>query len=88
MFVQVTLSVMYYFTVDKLSSVDLDVTNEVGSNAGRIGCGVNIRGYGPGGVRSGHFDTRSTTWRHQCVIHLIGTPSDVVQVSLFNYNLR
>ncbi|KAI8438680.1 hypothetical protein MSG28_011098, partial [Choristoneura fumiferana] len=68
------------------------VTNEIssgsGSGGGRIGCGSRVRGYGPGGARSGHFDTHAAPWRSQCVIHLLGAPTDVVQVSLFNYNLR
>lgn len=66
------------------------VSNEVyNSNGGsRFGCGATVRGFGAGGARSGHFDTRSTTWRSQCAIHLLGAPTDVVQVSLFNYNLR
>ncbi|CAH2050584.1 unnamed protein product, partial [Iphiclides podalirius] len=67
------------------------ITNEIVSHNkanGRVGCGVSVRGYGAGGVRSGHFDTRSTPWRTQCTIHLLGSPTDVVQVSLFNYNLR
>lgn len=66
------------------------VSNEVYSSngGGRVGCGATVRGFGAGGARSGHFDTRSATWRSQCVIHLLGAPTDVVQVSLFNYNLR
>ncbi|XP_048489352.1 uncharacterized protein LOC105389314 [Plutella xylostella] len=76
--------------LDGISSVDTEsVSNEiVSTNGGRVGCSIKIRGYGPGGVRSGHFDTRSSNWRAQCTIHLIGAPTDVVQVSLFNYNLR
>lgn len=75
---------------DSISAVDSNgITNEVFSiSGGRIGCGAKVRGYGPGGLRSGHFDSRATTWRSQCAIHLIGAPTDVVQVSLFNYNLR
>lgn len=66
------------------------VSNEVSTNngGGRVGCGASVRGYGPGGTRSGHFDTRATGWRTQCAIQLLGAPTDVVQVSLFNYNLR
>ncbi|XP_069359141.1 uncharacterized protein [Maniola hyperantus] len=64
-------------------------SNEISTNTGdHIGCGATVRGYGAGGIRSGHFDTRTTAWRSQCVIHLVGIPTDVVQVSLFNYNLR
>lgn len=67
---------------------DLD-SNDIGNTSGgRIGCGAKIRGFGAGGFRSGHFDTRATNWRGQCSIHLYGAPTDVVQVSLFNYNLR
>ncbi|KAL4712710.1 hypothetical protein ACJJTC_008007, partial [Scirpophaga incertulas] len=64
------------------------VSNEVSSNNGRVGCGATVRGFGAGGARSGHFDTRASGWRTQCAIHLLGAPTDVVQVSLFNYNLR
>lgn len=64
------------------------MTNEVSSGGARVGCGATVRGYGAGGTRSGHFDSRANTWRAQCVIHLLGSPTDVVQVSLFNYNLR
>lgn len=65
------------------------VSNEVSSNGGEhVGCGATVRAYGAGGTRSGHFDTRATAWRSQCAIHLLGAPTDVVQVSLFNYNLR
>ncbi|XP_022116712.2 uncharacterized protein LOC110994403 [Pieris rapae] len=63
------------------------ISNEL-SSSGRIGCGASVRGYGPGGVRSGHFDTKASAWRTQCAIHLLGVPTDIVQVSLFNYNLR
>ncbi|XP_026319876.1 uncharacterized protein LOC113230249 [Hyposmocoma kahamanoa] len=73
---------------DGLSSGDNNkVSNEV-SNGGHFGCGATVRGFGAGGVRSGHFDTRANTWRSQCTLHLIGSPTDVVQVSLFNYNLK
>ncbi|KAM3967894.1 uncharacterized protein ACR2FA_011443 [Aphomia sociella] len=76
--------------VDRVAAMESNsVANEVSNNnGGRIGCGATVRGYGPGGTRSGHFDTRSTGWRSQCVIHLFGAPTDVVKVSLFNYNLR
>ncbi|XP_028041403.1 uncharacterized protein LOC114251372 [Bombyx mandarina] len=71
------------------AALDALGSNEVFANSGgRIGCGAIVRGYGPGGLRSGHFDTRATTWRTQCTVHLIGAATDVVQVSLFNYNLR
>ncbi|CAH0727426.1 unnamed protein product, partial [Brenthis ino] len=75
---------------DRTSGTDGDaVSNEIlNNNGGHIGCGATVRGYGVGGIRSGHFDTRATAWRSQCAIHLLGTPTDVVQVSLFNYNLR
>ncbi|XP_041975372.1 uncharacterized protein LOC121730413 [Aricia agestis] len=74
---------------DKSSEIEVDaLSNEISTSNGRVGCGATVRGYGPGGVRSGHFDTRTATWRAQCAIHLIGTPTDVIQVSLFNYNLR
>ncbi|XP_014367057.1 uncharacterized protein LOC106717659 [Papilio machaon] len=75
---------------DRSASVDNTViTNEIShTKNGRVGCGASVRGFGPGGVRSGHFDTRATPWRTQCTIHLLGAPTDVVQVSLFNYNLR
>ncbi|XP_068626491.1 uncharacterized protein [Battus philenor] len=76
---------------DKTAPMDNTViTNEISPNKvnGRVGCGASVRGYGAGGVRSGHFDTRSTPWRTQCTIHLLGAPTDVIQVSLFNYNLR
>ncbi|VVC98538.1 unnamed protein product, partial [Leptidea sinapis] len=72
---------------DKLAIENDVISNEISSN-GRVGCGATVRGYGAGGARSGHFDTRSSAWRTQCAIHLLGTPADVVQVSLFNYNLR
>ncbi|XP_049875349.1 uncharacterized protein LOC126373290 isoform X2 [Pectinophora gossypiella] len=77
--------------VDRISSLETNaVSNEVSNNngGGHIGCGATVRGYGAGGLRSGHFDTRATAWRTQCAIHLLGAPTDVVQVSLFNYNLR
>lgn len=77
------------FAVDRTPVDSNGMTNEVSSaNGARIGCGATVRGYGAGGARSGHFDTRASTWRGQCVIHLLGAHSDVVQVSLFNYNLR
>ncbi|VVD04841.1 unnamed protein product, partial [Leptidea sinapis] len=72
---------------DKLAIENDVISNEISSN-GRVVCGATVRGYGAGGARSGHFDTRSSAWRTQCAIHLLGTPADVVQVSLFNYNLR
>ncbi|XP_050666671.1 uncharacterized protein LOC126966579 [Leptidea sinapis] len=72
---------------DKLAIENDVISNEISIN-GRVGCGATVRGYGAGGARSGHFDTRSSAWRTQCAIHLLGTPADVVQVSLFNYNLR
>lgn len=77
-------------TGEMTSGMEVDpVSNEIlGNHGGHIGCGATVRGYGVGGVRSGHFDTRTTGWRSQCAIHLLGTPTDVVQVSLFNYNLR
>ncbi|XP_052759011.1 uncharacterized protein LOC113518546 [Galleria mellonella] len=77
--------------VDRMAIIDSNsAANEVSHNngGGRIGCGATVRAYGPGGARSGHFDTRATAWRSQCVVHLLGAPTDVVQVSLFNYNLR
>ncbi|XP_053615621.1 uncharacterized protein LOC128678235 [Plodia interpunctella] len=74
-------------SVDRMAIESNAVSNEV-SNNGRVGCGATVRGFGPGGARSGHFDTRATTWRSQCAIHLLGASTDVVQVSLFNYNLR
>ncbi|XP_063548395.1 uncharacterized protein LOC134755756 [Cydia strobilella] len=77
---------------DRLLDLDSNsVINEISSGVGaggRVGCGARVRGYGPGGARSGHFDTRASAWRAQCAIHLLGTPTDVVQVTLFNYNLR
>lgn len=78
-------------TVDRVALAENNVaSNEVTSSngGGHIGCGATVRGYGPGRARSGHFDTRATAWRAQCVIHLLGAPTDVVQVSLFNYNIR
>ncbi|CAB3256480.1 unnamed protein product [Arctia plantaginis] len=75
--------------VDRMPVDSNGITNEVSSeNGARVGCGSTVRGYGAGGARSGHFDTRASAWRAQCVIHLLGAHSDVVQVSLFNYNLR
>ncbi|XP_028178180.1 uncharacterized protein LOC114365738 [Ostrinia furnacalis] len=77
--------------VDRVAAMESNVvSNEVSANngGGRVGCGATVRGYGPGGARSGHFDTRASGWRTQCAIHLLGAPTDVVQVSLFNYNLR
>lgn len=78
--------------MDRLSNPEPNgqTSNEVTNtnSGGRYGCGSRIRSYGPGGVRSGHFDTRAGSWRGQCAIHLLGAPTDVVQVSLFNYNLR
>lgn len=88
---------VYYFVVifiviaDGVAAIESNsVSSEVFSHGsgGRVGCGATVRSYGAGGARSGHFDTRATTWRSQCAIHLLGTPTDVVQVSLFNYNLR
>ncbi|XP_013135334.1 PREDICTED: uncharacterized protein LOC106100826 [Papilio polytes] len=74
---------------DRSSADNTVITNEIShTKNGRVGCGASVRGFGPGGVRSGHFDTRATPWRTQCTIHLFGSPTDVVQVSLFNYNLR
>ncbi|GBP89680.1 hypothetical protein EVAR_65742_1 [Eumeta japonica] len=34
-----------------------------GGAGGRVGCGAKVRGYGAGGARSGHFDTRTAHWR-------------------------
>ncbi|KAJ8736263.1 hypothetical protein PYW08_006919 [Mythimna loreyi] len=74
---------------DRIPIDSSGMTNEVsGGSSARMGCGATVRAYGPGGARSGHFDSRAGPWRSQCVIHLLGAPTDVVQVSLFNYNLR
>ncbi|KOB68966.1 Uncharacterized protein OBRU01_11083 [Operophtera brumata] len=81
----------HFIDVDGVAAIESNsVSNDVYSSngGGRVGCGATVRGFGVGGARSGHFDTRSTTWRSQCAIHLLGGPTDVVQVSLFNYNLR
>ncbi|XP_032528119.1 uncharacterized protein LOC116778281 [Danaus plexippus] len=84
------LAALTHFTYGESNvAIDNDATsNEISNNNGRIGCGATVRGFGAGVIRSGHFDTRATTWRAQCIIHLLGMPTDVVQVSLFNYNLR
>jgi len=39
-------------------------------------------------TRSGHFNSRSFSWKPSCNMTFIGRPTDIVHVSLFNYMLR
>jgi len=39
-------------------------------------------------TRSGHFNSRSMSWKPSCNMTFIGRPTDIVHVSLFNYMLR
>ncbi|BES90735.1 Hypothetical protein NTJ_03543 [Nesidiocoris tenuis] len=38
--------------------------------------------------RTGHFDSRSLSWKGNCTIMFIGRETDVIHISLSNYHLR
>lgn len=51
----------------------------------KAGCEVLYSG---NDTRSGHFNSRSLSWKPSCSMTFLGRPTDIVHVSLFNYMLR
>ncbi|XP_073994280.1 uncharacterized protein isoform X2 [Rhodnius prolixus] len=60
-------------------------TAKLDGNQLKSPCGVTFFG---NDTRSGHFDSRSYQWKHNCTILFIGRVYDVVHLSIINYHLR
>lgn len=65
--------------------VMMDGTSAPRHATSKPGCEVLYSG---NDTRSGHFNSRSLSWKPSCSMIFLGRPTDRVHVSLFNYMLR